>query len=132
VSQDWTEVTVRMPKRFTATPQEILEFLREYFAEDQVLGFLWSVGDAAVHQAAEELRGRSSDISFQGYIDHDPEYEARSEEWSEAADEIDPAEGGGHYPSRMLCFRHGEIGPVKALPCPGTPECGPAKWKEGT
>jgi hypothetical protein len=118
-----------MPNRFRATPQEIMEFLRENFAEDRIMPFLWAIGDSAVHQAAEELRGRSSSISFQGYVDHDPEREATAEEWSEAADEIDPAKGGSHYPSKLLCFRHGSVGCVKALPCPGTPECGPAKWR---
>lgn len=127
----WREVTVRMPSRFKATPQEVMEFLREHFAEDRIVQFLWAIGDSAVHEAAEELRQHSASKSQQAEWDHDPERMAKAEEWTEAADEIDPAKGGGHYPAKLLCFRHGNIGDVQALPCPGTPWCGPAKWKEG-
>lgn len=118
------------PDRMTATPQQIMEFLREHLAEDRILLFLQDVGNAAVHEAAADLHQRSADKSQQAEWDFNHEGIATAEEWSDAADEIDPEKGGGPYPSKLLCYRHGGGKRVRMRPCPGSPRCGPMKWDQ--
>jgi hypothetical protein len=43
------------PSRFTATPQQILAYLKQEFCLDRVEFFLWAVGDAAVDEAAQDI-----------------------------------------------------------------------------
>lgn len=118
--EGWEGRMVRMPGRFTATPQEILEFLRENFAEDRVLHFLWDIGDSAVQEAAESVVKDYASDRRPGVYRH----------VKEAVDAINPGEGGGHWPESLLCYRHGPVDGVQAQPCPGAPECHPGAWKE--
>ncbi len=84
----------RKPNRFHATPAEIDAFLREHFAEDTLLRYQWAIGDAAAHEAAEELRVEFGEISAQG----------RRGGWHGVQDFIDTAKGAGHYPSSLINF----------------------------
>lgn len=118
---------VLLPDRLTATPQEIMEFLRKHIAGDRLLAFQQSIGNAAVHQAAGELHGRAIDKNLAAEWDHNPDKQIESEAFTEAAEEIDPAKGAGPYPSKLLCFRHGGDGSAPVRPCPGSPWCNPAR-----
>jgi len=122
--ESWSEVTVKRPNRFTATPEEILDFLRENFPEDRLLkfqqrivegGLREAVGDltAATDRKAAKKPGPVSDALKEivggvlGMLDPDsPEYE-------------------GYWPSKLLCGHHDGIGP-----CKGAPWCWSAKWND--
>lgn len=54
------------PSRFTATPAQILAYLRQEFCEDRLERFLWAVGDAAVDEAAEDATAALSRYSLNG------------------------------------------------------------------
>lgn len=99
--------TVALPGRFDATPAEVDRHLRRILAEDTYLRYQQVIGNLAVSEAAKDLR---------------MEHAAREAdaEWMDAADHIDPAKGGGHYPSQLLCSQHNGFGP-----CPGAPRCTP-------
>ena len=86
------EVLGERPSRFHATPAEIDAFLREHFAEDRIRLYQWAIGDAAAHEAAQEQRAEFGEISAQG----------RRGDWHGVQDFIDPAKGGGHYPSELI------------------------------
>jgi hypothetical protein len=94
------------PSRFSATPADIDRYLRQILAEDTYLAYQRTIGDLAVEEAAKDLRMEHAAGNEVGWLD--------------AADHIDPAKGGGHYPSRLLCSRHNGFGP-----CPGAPSCTP-------
>jgi hypothetical protein len=88
------------PSRFHATPAQIDEFLRRHFAEDTLLRYQWAIGNAAVHEAAEELRAMANG-TYPSPNTFDEKY-AEGVEW--ATDEIDPLKGGGHWPSALIAF----------------------------
>jgi len=104
------DTRIAKPSRFSATPAEIDRYLRQNFAEDTYLRYQRVIGNLAVEEAAKDLRMEHA----AGVIGGHPG-------WLGAADHIDPAKGGGHYPSRLLCSRHAGFGP-----CPGAPQCTPA------
>lgn len=89
------------PSRFTATPAQIDAFLRIHFCEDRIQRYQWAIGDAAAHEAAEEQRAEilKSDIPGSPAT---PQYVAG---WRDAADLIDTAKGGGHYPAKLIDLR---------------------------
>lgn len=89
------------PSRFTATPQEILDWMRGLFAEDTLTRFHWVIGDEAVREAGMH----------------------------EAADLIDPDEGAGHYPAKLVCGHHGTDG-ASVGQCGGAPRCWHGTWGE--
>lgn len=91
----------RKPNRFHATPREIDAFLRHHFAEDTLLRYQWAIGDAAAHEAAVEVRALQPDVA-DGHTLRASFIAAWEEGASDAADHIDPAEGGGHYPSELI------------------------------
>ncbi|MFI5973553.1 hypothetical protein [Streptomyces sp. NPDC051452] len=98
---------VALPGRFDATPAEVDQHLRRILAEDRVLLYQQAIGGAAAHEAAEDLM---------------TEYRTkeRDQAWAFASAHIDPAEGGGPYPSQFQCSQHDGFGP-----CPGAPRCTP-------
>lgn len=75
------------PSRFYATPAQVDAFLREHLSEDVLRAHQWAIGDAAAHDAAEDIRQALTGGSA-----------------AEAADRIDPAKGGGHWPARLVTF----------------------------
>ena len=89
------------PSRFRATPAEIDQFLREHFAEDRIQLYQWAIGDAAAHEAAEEIR---ADARKRHDRDHSDNRVFRQQGADAAADLIDPAKNGGHYPSMPVDF----------------------------
>lgn len=101
-----------LPSRFHATPVEVDDYLRRILCEDTLLNYQWVIGDKAVEEAAKDVRGAIAVRSL------DPT--RRSLSAKEAADHVDPAKGGGHYPSVLLCGKHDGFGP-----CPGAPRCTP-------
>jgi hypothetical protein len=90
----------RKPSRFHATPREIDAFLREHFAEDTLLRYQWAIGDAAAHEAAEEIREDSRGALVRSRAGMGPLQNAMLH----AADLIDPAKDGGHFPSVLVDF----------------------------
>jgi hypothetical protein len=100
--------------RFSATPAEIDRYLRQILAEDTYLRYQQTIGNLAVEEAAKDLRIEHAGASV------GTKEGVRHIAWLDAADHIDPAKGGGHYPSRLLCSRHSGFGP-----CPGAPQCTP-------
>jgi hypothetical protein len=92
------------PNRFTATPEQIMGWLRSDeggFAEDVLLRFQQAIGSHAVSEAAHDMRleadkGAAEEMS--------PELH---EAFAKGANFIDPAKGGGPFPSRLIRF-HGE------------------------
>lgn len=103
------------PSRFSATPAEIDRYLREIFAEDTYLRYQRTIGNLAVEEAARDIRMETAALKANGVLEFDKYRPCR-----DAADQIDPAKGGGHYPSQLLCSRHNGFGP-----CPGAPQCTP-------
>ncbi len=95
------EVLGERPSRFHATPAEIDAFLRHHFAEDVLLRHQWAIGDAAAHEAAEEIR---ADARKRYDRDHSDNRVFRQQGADTAADLIDPAKGAGHYPSVLVNF----------------------------
>lgn len=87
------------PSRFTATPAQIDAWLRVHFCEDRIQRYQWAIGDAAAHEAAEEQRtvhaehNRSIPCAGPGCLVH------------AVITHIDPATGGGHYPSVLVDLR---------------------------
>lgn len=112
IEQDWLPVK---PSRFSATPAEIDRYLRLILAEDTYLRYQRTIGDLAVEEAARDIRMETASLKANGVLEFDKHRPCR-----DAADQIDPAKGGGHYPSRLLCSRHDGFGP-----CPGAPTCTP-------
>lgn len=97
------------PDSFRAKPGEILDWLRTQFPEDILQRLYWHIGDVAVTEAMEDVRNmaeRNTPLA-------DPS--AYGGMLSEAVNEMDPAKGGGHYPSGLLCGKH--------TMCPGYPKC---------
>jgi hypothetical protein len=92
---------VGRPSRFRATPAQLDAFLREHFAEDTLLRYQWAIGDAAAHQAAEEIRADAQKRYDRDYSDNRV---FRQQGADAAADLIDPAKDGGHYPSVLVDF----------------------------
>ena len=93
------ELLADRPSRFHATPAEVDAYLRTILAEDTLLRYQWAVGDAAAHEAAEEIRAETSRLKGYGVLEPDLFRPCR-----DAADQIDPATGGGHYPSVLVDF----------------------------
>jgi hypothetical protein len=91
------------PSRFHATPAEIDAFLRFHFAEDTLLRYQWAIGDAAAHEAAVDARALQPEVPA-GHTLRAAFVAAWQEGASDAADLIDPAKGGGHYPSMLVDF----------------------------
>lgn len=97
------------PDYFKAKPEEILDWLRTQFPEDILQRFYWQVGDTAVAEAMADVRTtaeRNTPLA-------DPS--TYGEMLAGAVDEMDPAKGGGHYPSEFMCGKHTK--------CPGYPRC---------
>lgn len=89
---------IESPSRFYATPAEVDAFLREHFAEDTLLRYQQAIGNAAVHEATEELRSMAN-YTYPSPNTFDEKY-AEGVQW--ATDEIDPANDGGHWPSTLI------------------------------
>lgn len=83
---------IEKPNRFTATPVQILAYLRQEFCEDRLERFLWAVGDAAVDEAAEDATARLPRYSLSG--PREAGYLAATKEIKE----------NKHYPVRPLPF----------------------------
>ena len=100
---------MKKPDYFTAKPGEILNWLRGEFPEDVLRRLYWHIGDTAVTEAMADVRSTAErntplvDPSTYG------------EMLSKAVDEMDPAQGGGHYPSELMCGTHTK--------CPVYPWC---------
>lgn len=104
---------VALPARFTATPADIDQHLRRILAEDTYLAYQRAIGGCVVAEAVDEVH--TTDLP-DDYIDMFD----KGAGW--AADLIDPAKGGGPYPSQLQCSQHDGFGP-----CPGAPRCTPAE-----
>jgi hypothetical protein len=87
----------RPPSRFHATPAEIADFLGRHFAEDVHLNYQRAIGNRAVEEAAKDLRTVAAKLEAEGE-------KTTPREFRDAADEIDPLKGGGHYPSSLIRF----------------------------
>lgn len=110
-----------LPGRFTATPAEVDQHLRRILAEDTYLRYQQAVGGRAVEEAAQDARHFADGANIPGSA-----FSAQvAESWHGAADYIDPAKGGGLYPSQLQCSRHNGFGP-----CPGAPRCTPRETTE--
>lgn len=97
------------PDSFRAKPGEILDWLRTQFPEDVLQRLYWHIGDTAVVEAMRDVRimaERNTPLT-------DPR--KYGEMLAEAMEEMDPALGGGHYPSMFMCGQHTR--------CPGYSEC---------
>lgn len=108
----------RLPHRFSATPAEVDRFLRTTLAEDTHLDYQRAIGNAAAHEAADDIRQQQGRLKLRGELEADKPWPA-----SDAADWIDPALEGGHFPAVLLCSRHEGVGGFG--PCPGAPRCTP-------
>ncbi|MBQ6358448.1 MAG: hypothetical protein IJI97_05765 [Clostridia bacterium] len=97
------------PDYFKAKPGEILDWLRTQFPEYVLLRFYWQIGDLAVTEAMSDVRTTAEKRTS---LNDDSSY---NRQVAEAVDEMDPAWGGGHYPSEFMCGRH--------IKCPGYPRC---------
>lgn len=85
--------------RFSATPSEIHQFLANRLPEDVHLNYQRAIGNRAVEEAAKDLRMAAAKL--------DATLGTRTETASttrNAADQIDPLKGGGHYPSELIRF----------------------------
>ena len=116
--KDWSEVTVKRPNRFTATPEEILDFLRENFPEDRLLKFQQKIVEGGLREAVNDVRRA---VTSKTARDPGPV--------SDIMDMVDPdsPEYEGFWPSMLLCGHHDGIGP-----CKGTPWCWSGKWRDGS
>ncbi|MFE6785130.1 hypothetical protein ACFVFF_23025 [Streptomyces sp. NPDC057680] len=103
------------PSRFSATPAQVDEYLRRILAEDTLLNYQRAIGNKAVEEAAMDIRMEIATLRVNGVLEPGKDWAASS-----VADHIDPAKGGGHYPSKLLCSRHNGFGR-----CPGAPWCTP-------
>lgn len=94
------------PNRFTATPEEIADWLRTQFCEDVVLAHQQWIGGLAVEQAAMELEGEAEGVfGTSDYRDF--------EQWPEAAQHL---RANGPFPAVLVCPAHPTM-------CPGYPKC---------
>ncbi len=86
------EVLGERPSRFTATSQQIDAWLREHFAEGTLLRYQQAIGNAAVTEAVADQRAQGEELpvgqTLAGLLF--------------AAEWVDPAKGGGHYPSELI------------------------------
>ena len=89
------------PSRFHATPAEIDRFLREHFAEDTLLRYQQAIGNAAVRDAAVDARALQPQVA-EGITLRASFIAAWQQGTSDVADHIDPAQGGGPYPSELI------------------------------
>jgi hypothetical protein len=85
------------PPRFTASPAVIDTWLRQHFAEDVLLRHQQAIGRRAVTEATNDLRAAAA-------APRQPHESAmarnvRRIRFRQAADSIDPDNGGGPYPS---------------------------------
>ncbi|MFD6361359.1 RuvA C-terminal domain-containing protein [Streptomyces roseolus] len=108
---------IQHPSRFSATPAEIDQYLRRILAEDTLLNYQRAIGNKAVEEAAVDIRMEIATLRVNGVLKPGKDWAA-----SAAADHIDPAKGGGHYPARLLCSQHNGFGR-----CPGAPWCTPSE-----
>ncbi|MFI6249013.1 hypothetical protein [Streptomyces sp. NPDC051016] len=102
---------VPLPGRFDATAAEVDQHLRRILAEDRYLLYQQAIGARSVAEAVDETRSTDLPDDYIDLFDN-------GVRWS--GDLVDPAKGGGPYPSRLQCSQHGGFGP-----CPGAPECTP-------
>ncbi|MET7713739.1 hypothetical protein [Streptomyces sp. NPDC005407] len=102
--------------RFSATPAQVDQHLRTILCEDTLLNYQQAIGNKAVEEAAGDIRSETARLKAHGVLEPEKDWAASS-----AADWIDPALEGGHYPSVLLCGKHDGFGP-----CPGAPRCTPA------
>lgn len=97
------------PDYFHAKPKDILDWLRTQFPEDVLHRLYWHIGDNAVTEALEDVRVIAArDTPGGGLVQH-------VFALTRAMDEMDPAQGGGHYPGKFMCGKHTK--------CPGYPKC---------
>ena len=82
----------RKPNRFHATLAEIDAFLRCHFAEDALLRYQQAIGNKAVAEAVADQRAKGQELpvgqTLAGLLF--------------AAEWVDPAKGGGPYPSELI------------------------------
>ncbi|MFJ8153923.1 hypothetical protein [Streptomyces sp. NPDC094468] len=105
-----------LPGRFDATPAEVDQHLRRILAEDTYLRYQQAIGGAAVTEAAQDLRERVDGADIPG----SPVSSDYVKGQLDGADYVDPAKGGGRYPSQLQCSQHDGFGT-----CPGAPRCTP-------
>jgi len=101
--------TVALPGRFDASPAEVDQHLRRILAEDTYLRYQQAIGGRAVTEAVDETRTTDLPEDYVDLFDNGAKW---------AGDLIDPAKGGGPYPSQLQCSQHDGFGP-----CPGAPRC---------
>lgn len=82
--------------QFSATPTEIDYILRCGLSKEVYLNYQQEIGKRAVAEASRELYGLCEERM--GNV---------GEGWIEAAQQIDPNEGGGPYPSEIIRLSHG-------------------------
>jgi len=107
---------IPLPGRFDATPAEVDQHLRRILAEDTYLRYQQAIGARAVAEAVDETRSTDLPDDYIDMFDNGAKW---------AGDLVDPAKGGGPYPSRLQCSQHGGFGP-----CPGAPDCTPRDTPE--
>jgi hypothetical protein len=89
---------VSQPNRFKATPEEIMDFLREHFAEDQLEPFQWAIVQNGLREGVAEIR---NELNRGGY-------HTLLKQWHDgfhyAVNMLDPddKEYRGHWPSNLL------------------------------
>jgi hypothetical protein len=102
---------IALPSRFDATPAEVDQHLRRILAEDTYLRYQQAIGARAVAEAVNKTRTTERPSDYIDLFDNGAKW---------PGDLIDPAKGGGPYPSQLLCSQHDGFGP-----CPGAPACTP-------
>ncbi|MDJ0342240.1 hypothetical protein QMK19_03440 [Streptomyces sp. H10-C2] len=83
--------------RFTATPAEVDAHLRTVLAEDTYLRYQQAIGNAAVTEAVAEIREETERLKAHQVLEPDKFRPCR-----DAADQIDPAQGGGPWPGKIV------------------------------
>ncbi|MET7776292.1 hypothetical protein ABZU94_10555 [Streptomyces mirabilis] len=114
---------VPLPSRFDATPAEVDQHLRRILAEDTYLRYQQTIGGLAVTEAAKDARDRVDGADIPG----SPVSTDYVKGHTDGADYVDPAKGGGPYPSQLQCSQHDGFGP-----CPGAPACTPRDTAEAS
>jgi hypothetical protein len=92
--------------RFSVTPAEVHRFLAARLAEDVHLRYQQAVGNRAVEEAAKDLRMAAAKLDATLGTQTETASTMRN-----AANQVDPLKGGGHYPSQLI--RVGETGDAR-------------------
>ncbi|MFB7858862.1 hypothetical protein [Rhodococcus qingshengii] len=96
------------PSYFDAQPGEILDWLRGEFPDDVLLGFFQLVTHRGIEEACDDIM-----------LDQEKRNDSSSHDFAAgmryAKELIDPRDGGGNYPSQIMCNKH--------VRCPSVPRC---------